>query len=226
MNTFKGFTVDTLNFLNELSFNNNKTWFEANRDRYRALVYSPFVELGHCLMETMIKIDPELEVRPEKIISRIHRDTRFSRDKSPYRSNVWIAYKRPGKDWMDSPAFFFELMIDSYRYGMGFYSAGRSTMNKLREKITANREEFGKIASSLSRKRIFSVEGEVYKRELPNRLPEKFQTWYQRKNLYLMCTRDNGDELFSGKIAEILQTGFISLKPLYRFLINRSIQKH
>lgn len=224
-NSFKGFTTDTLNFLNELNLNNNKTWFESNREHYRNLVYSPFIDLGRALMEPMSAIDPEFEVRPEKVISRIHRDTRFSRDKSPYRSNVWIAYKRPGRDWMESPAFFFELMTDSYRYGMGFYSAGKNTMNALREKMISDREEFEKIAASISRKGIYSVEGEMYKKRLPNDLPEKLQIWYQKKNLYLMCSRDIGNELFSGEIAEMLISGFKSLAPLYSFFTGLKILK-
>jgi uncharacterized protein (TIGR02453 family) len=217
-NSFKGFPGETLHFLNELHLNNNKTWFEANRDNYKFFVHAPFIELGHALIEPMAKIDPEFELRPEKIISRIHRDIRFSRDKSPYRSNVWITYKRQQVDWMEAPAFFFELMTDSYRYGMGFYSAGSSTMNKYRETISLKRTEFEKITSSISKKGVFTVEGEVYKRKIPNDLPENLQEWYQKKNLYLMCSRDIGDELFTGKIADILIGDFKILEPLYRFL--------
>jgi uncharacterized protein (DUF2461 family) len=168
----------------------------------------------------MAEIDPEFELRPEKIISRIHRDTRFSPDKSPYRSNVWIAYKRPGKDWMESPAFFFELMVDSYRYGMGFYNAGRSTMDAFRIKMSSRQAQFEKIHSIIIKKGIFSIEGEAYKRYIPNNLPEKLQVWYQKRNLYLMCTRDSGSELFSAEIADILISGFKSLAPLYKFLMD------
>ena len=215
---FNGFTHETLNFFNELHLNNNRAWFEENRARYKAVVYSPFIELGHALAEPMSKIDPGFELRPEKIISRMNRDVRFSRDKSPYRSNVWISYKRPQKEWMEAPAFFFELMPDSYRYGMGFYSATKSTMDLFRERMVKRGDDFSKIVSSISRKGIFSVEGEAYKRKLENSLPENLQEWYQKKNLYLMHTCNIGDELFSGEITSILSAGFKSLEALYNFL--------
>jgi len=217
-NTFSGFTHDTLHFLNELNLNNNKTWFEQNRDRYKSSVVSPFINLGEVLIETMSKIDPEIELRPEKIISRIYRDVRFSKDKSPYRSNVWISYKRPLKDWTEAPTFFFELMPDSYRYGMGFYSASKSTMDIFRTEISRRSDEFMKIAAAIAKDKIFSVEGEEYKRRIENKLPEKLQEWYQKKNLYLMTTRDIGIELFNGDIAAILASGFKTLDKLYRFL--------
>lgn len=217
-NIFKGFTPQTLEFFNELSLNNNRQWFEENRERYKKTVHAPFVELGHALLETMSAIDPEFELRPEKIISRINRDVRFSRDKSPYRSNVWISYKRPQREWIEAPAFFFELMPDSYRYGMGFYNASKSTMDRFRMEIVRREDEFLKIAASISRKGVFSVMGEDYKRRLENALPGPLQQWYQKKNLYLMVTREIGDEIFSGEIASILSSGFKSLDELYKFL--------
>jgi uncharacterized protein (TIGR02453 family) len=217
-NSFNGFTHETLNFFNEINLNNNRIWFEENRERYKAIVHSPFIELGNALMEPMGKIDPGFELRPEKIISRINRDVRFSRDKSPYRSNVWISYKRPQKEWMEAPAFFFELMPDSYRYGMGFYNAGKSTMDLFRNEMTERESEFEKIVSSISKKGIFSVQGEAYKRKIENTLSESLQEWYQKKNLYLMCTCEIGDELFDGEIALILSSGFKSLEGLYKFL--------
>jgi len=217
-NNFTGFTHETLHFLNELSLNNNKTWFEQNRDRYKSVVVSPFIKLGESLIETMNEIDPELELRPEKIISRINRDVRFSNDKSPYRSNVWITYKRQLKEWSEAPAFFFELTLDSYSYGMGFYSASKATMDLFRIEITKRSDEFLKIASAIAKDGIFSVEGEAYKRKIENKLPEKLQEWYQKKNLYLMTTRDLGKELFNGDIAVKLGSGFKSLERLYKFL--------
>jgi len=217
-NTFNGFTRETLSFLNEIHMNNNKSWFEENRGRYKAVVHSPFVDLGRVLIEPMSKIDPGFELRPEKIISRINRDVRFSRDKSPYRSNVWISYKRPQTEWMEAPGFFFELMPDSYRYGMGFYNAARSTMDLFRKEMVLREDEFARIAASISKKGIFSVMGESYKRKIENTLPGNLQEWYQKKNLYLMRTCNIGDEMFNGQIASILTAGFKSLEALYKFL--------
>lgn len=217
-NIFNGFTHETLNFFNELHLNNNRLWFEENRERYKKAVYAPFIELGRVLVEPMSKIDPGFELRPEKIISRMNRDVRFSRDKSPYRSNVWISYKRPQRDWIDAPSFFFELMPDSYRYGMGFYSTTKSTMDLLRKEMTGREDEFLKIVSSISRKGIFSIMGDSYKRKIENSLPEILQEWYQKKNLYLMRTCDIGDEVFNGEIASILAAGFKSLEALYKFM--------
>lgn len=131
---FKGFSQESLDFLGNLKANNNRMWYEANRQVYINCLLEPLQNLVVDIGAFMLTIDPYLEVTPaiDKTISRIYRDTRFSRDKSPYKSTMWITFKRPNKEWKDAPAFFFEISPDSYRYGMGFYSAGKKTMDRFR----------------------------------------------------------------------------------------------
>ncbi|MBN1220352.1 MAG: DUF2461 domain-containing protein, partial [Anaerolineae bacterium] len=110
---FEGFAPETLEFLRNLKANNNKTWFEAHKQEYQEYLLQPLQALVADMGNFMLSIDPYFEVTPavNKTISRIHRDTRFSRDKSSYKSTMWITFKRPRKDWQDAPAYFFELSV-------------------------------------------------------------------------------------------------------------------
>ncbi|MEW6457318.1 MAG: DUF2461 family protein [Acidobacteriota bacterium] len=74
----------------------------------------------------------------------------------------WIVFKRPNKDWKDAPAYFFEISPDSYRYGMGFYSASPDTMDRFREMIDKKPKEFLKAISFYAKQQIFVVEGEMH----------------------------------------------------------------
>ncbi len=96
---FNGFSVKTPDFLINLKANNNKSWFESNRRQYQELLLDPFRKLADDMGAFMLSIDPLLEIRPGRAISRIYRDTRFARDKSPYKTTMWITYKRPVKNW-------------------------------------------------------------------------------------------------------------------------------
>ena len=154
---FKGFSEKTVDYLNELKFNNNKQWFEENRDKYRKYLIEPMKELVNELAPFMMSIDPLLEVTPKKSISRINRDIRFSRDKSPYRSNMWISFKRVYKDWKNEPVYFFEIFPDYYRYGMGFYNIPRDTLYKLRGLIDEDNKEFKEIHSIYKKQSIFTM---------------------------------------------------------------------
>jgi uncharacterized protein (TIGR02453 family) len=138
---FSGFPPATFHFLKTLCDNSRKEWFELHKSDYQDHVLKPLVaESG----QSMLSIDPAFEATPalNKTISRIYRDTRFSKDKSPYKTSHWIAFKRPGKEWKDYPAYFFEISPGSYRYGMGFYSACRQTMDDFRKSIDGNPESF------------------------------------------------------------------------------------
>lgn len=218
--TFKGFSIKTINFLKDLKANNNKIWFEANKHNYQKYLLEPLQNLVIDLGDFILTIDPYFDIRPavDKTISRIYRDTRFSRDKSPYKSTMWITFKRPRKDWKDAPAYFFEISSHSYRYGMGFYSASIKTMDRLRNMVDKRPEVFLDAISFYSMQKTFTVEGEKYKRILNSSIPGEVQDWYQRKNLYLVCNRNIDDNLFNRNLIDDLISGFGLLAPFYNYL--------
>ncbi len=215
---FSGFTPATLEFLQHLAANNNKAWFEAHRTEYEQHLLTPMKALVSELASPLLAIDPELVTTPGRAISRIHRDTRFSRDKSPYKTTTWITFKRPLKEWQDAPCFFFELALESYRFGMGFYSAAKGTMDRLRERIERRPAEFQKAIDFYAGQEIFVLEGERYKRPLRPDLPDSLQEWHGRKNLYLVCNRQPDAALFTRRLVDDLRQGFILLAPFYDFL--------
>lgn len=154
MKGFQGFTIATIEFLNDLRNNNNKTWFEENRPDYTEKLLTPMRHLVAELSEAILAIDPSIDTTPAvgKTISRINRDTRFSKNKSPYKSNMWVTFKRPSPDWKDSPCFFFEIFPESYRYGMGYYAPTKDTMDKFRGRITQKKRNLKGLLPSFQKK--------------------------------------------------------------------------
>lgn len=218
---FNGFYLDTLKFLKSLEANNNKQWFEKHRSDYEHFILEPLRSLVNDLSESMLKIDPRFETAPavNKTISRIYRDTRFSGDKSPYRSNFWIVFKRQKKEWSTQGcAYFFEVFKDHYHYGMGFYDAAPAIMSKFRELIDENPKEFLKAVAFYPKQKIFKLEGETYKRIINKNQPKEIQIWYQRKSMYLVCDRKINKTLFSRKLLTELKQGFKMISPIYLYL--------
>lgn len=148
-NRFNGFSQAGLTFLQQLQQNNNKIWFDEHRPIYDEHLLLPFRLLVSELGEAMCLIDNAFEIRPAigKTLSRIHRDTRFSQDKSKYRSRFWLTFKRPSADWKEAPAYFFELSSDSYRFGMGYYCATKSSMDSFRQEILQDSQAFLQTAA-------------------------------------------------------------------------------
>jgi uncharacterized protein (TIGR02453 family) len=218
---FKGFAEAGISFLSDLSLNNNKDWFEQRRDIYENLLLEPLKLLTTDLQLIIKAIDSNIDTRPalNKTISKIYRDTRFSKDKSPFRTGLWITFKRPVKVWGNVPEFYFYFTPKEYQYGMGFYSATPSNMEKIRDSIMTDTDRFAKIISHYNSRKDFVLVGEEYKKNIPNALPKEFQKWFQKKNLCMSCIRKMDDRFFSIQLKEDLEKAFDFNAELYHFLM-------
>jgi uncharacterized protein (DUF2461 family) len=196
---FNGFSQQGLNFLQQVRIENDKEWFEANRQVYDQELLTPFRALVG------------------KTLSRIHRDTRFSHDKSRYRSRMWLTFKRPSKDWKDAPVYFFELGPDLLRYGLGYYSANKQTMDLFRHTLHRQPELFLEVAECC--RAPFELVGESYKRPLVKEQNPEIATWYNRKSFAVMATDLHVEKLFSPTLVDELAKGFQRLEPLYHWLM-------
>lgn len=217
---FKGFTLEAIQFLRDVRFYNSRSWYEEHKPDYRRLLLTPFQNLVGDLSGFMLSIDPQFITTPavDKTISRIYRDTRFSKDKSLYRDSMWFTFKRPAKDWKEVPVYFFELTPEAYRYGMGFYTAPKPYMDKFRERIKAKPEQFLEVVSFLERSNAFVVEGERYKKYHGGDLPDELRDWFQFKSFSIIGNHQIDQILLSEQLTGELRAGFGMIAPLYDYL--------
>jgi len=213
------FTQDTLDYLNEVKKNNSKEWFSENKERYNESLLLPLKEFVMQLRDVMLDIDAQFEVEPrvDRTISRIYRDTRFSKDKSLYKDRAWVTFKKKGQSNVDYPAFFFEVSPVGFCYGMGFYSASVKSMRAIREKIDAEEKSFVQLVDEIDRQKVFSPEGELYKKNRYQGFDAKLADWYNRKNLYLIHHSEHVSELFVADFIEKMKEDYRALKAFYRF---------
>ncbi|MBN2781020.1 MAG: DUF2461 domain-containing protein [Candidatus Marinimicrobia bacterium] len=224
---FTGFSPEAQSFLQSVERNNNRVWFEAHRADYEKLILTPLRKLVMDLSPVMHDIDPELELRPvvNKTISRIYRDTRFSSDKTLLRSNMWINFKRPQKEWHDIPSWWFEITPVQFTYGMGFYQASPATLRQFRDRINSKVSLFREVIAFYPGDPPFRLEGSLYKRRIASGLPEDIQDWYQRKNMYLICRCEPDKLFFSEALVAHLGRRFTELAPLYHYWMESSLLK-
>jgi uncharacterized protein (DUF2461 family) len=132
---------------------------------------------------------------------------------------MWITFQRIVPNWETFPGFYMEITADSYQYGMGLWMAKKNAMDEYRAKIEFEPESFRRMTEDLTGKHRFIIGGEEYKRPINNSLPEYFQTWVQRKSMYLYKVCPIGNELFDEGFAQHLSNEFALLQPLYEFLV-------
>jgi uncharacterized protein (TIGR02453 family) len=132
------FSPDFLQFFKELAANNHKEWFDENRKRYEKEVKEPFKKLVADVILEMRKEEPELLVEPKDCIFRINRDIRFSKDKTPYKTNVSAAISPGGRKDMTTPGLYLELGPERLAIYGGMYMPDTKLLKQLRTYITEN----------------------------------------------------------------------------------------
>jgi uncharacterized protein (TIGR02453 family) len=198
--------------LRELGRNNSTAWFHAHREEYQRRVVTPLAALAETLAPDMALLDSGLV----KKLSRPHRDTRFSRNKSPYRTVMWFAFRRGQPDWTEYPAFFFEARPEGCCWGMGYYAARPATMSAMRDLVLEDPERF-LAARAAAASRGFALEGEEYKRRppVPDGTPEEVTDLTRRRNVFLTRTMGYVAPVLNSELAEVLAADFAALGALY-----------
>ena len=213
-------SLETLQFLAENRIQNSKSWFHEHKAQYQALVLEPMVELVQGLAPAVLEIDPMLVTEPRvcRTISRIYRDTRFTRDKSIYREVMWCAFVRDKKAYPDWPGLVVEFSPDGFRYGCGYYCAPPALIETVRGLILAGDPDFLKARDFVEGQTLYRLEGERYRRNRYPDQPEGLRSWLDRKNLLLIHNSQDFDLLFSEGFAQVVGRDLLTLKPFYDFI--------
>ena len=132
---------DVFAFLAELRRHNDREWFNENKDRYLAEVRDPMLALVASFAPGLARISRHISVDPRPSggsLMRIYRDTRFSRDKTPYKTNVGIHFGLKAPRDFDAPGYYLHLEPGSVFMGAGLWHPGADGLRAIREAIVRN----------------------------------------------------------------------------------------
>ncbi len=215
---FEGFKPEAYMFLTELAFNNNRMWMDENRQRYREYVQQPMQQLAEMLLPTALEIDPEFNPRLGGIVSRINRDTRYSKNKLPYRDHMWIAFRRAGKTLGESLCIYFEISPMGYSYGTGMYTTNLPMMKALRARAAADPQGFRQVITSPALGR-YEALGEPYKRDVVPGAPDDLKPYLNRRSLSFIYDNASLGPTMSADIADEVRNAMQELAPVYRYIV-------
>lgn len=201
-----------------IRFNNNKAFMAEHRAEYQRVMRDPYYALIEALAPSMQQIDPRMEVRPNKVLSRIFRDTRFSHDKSPYRDHHWIAFRRAGEPRDKAIMFWFELRVDALSWGLGFWGENRPAMDMLRRRMISHPEDILGLLPVI-KERDLVISGDPYKRmPVPEDLHKALRSLYPLKDIYINRRAPQHEWAFGPRLLQELRQDFLSLAPFYQLL--------
>lgn len=212
------FTPKTLSFLKSLKRNNQREWFHAHRDRFEAECRAPMVAVVERLALDLPAFAPELLVGPKESLFRQFRDTRFSGDKTPMKTNIAATFPHRALGRMNGASCYFEVGPDYVWIGGGVYRPDTSQLQLLREHIAANHRQLEAIVSSPAFKKLGGLRGDTL-----TRVPRGFDKHhpaarYLMHKQFMAFREEPGTFATSKDFYKSLLATFKTLSPMVKFL--------
>lgn len=211
----------TLKFIKELKKNNNKPWFDANRKKYEA-AKADFVVLVENIIATISKFDPAVSsLKAKDCTFRINRDIRFSKDKSPYKTNMG-AYINPGGKKINTPGYYFHCEPGQNFAGGGLYIPDPAVLAKVRQEIDYSFDEWKKIINDKTFKKYFpKVDGiEVLSRPPKGYTDDNPAIDFLKMKSFIVSRPLTDAQLTDKNLIKEVAKTFETMKPMIDFLNN------
>jgi uncharacterized protein (TIGR02453 family) len=218
---YAGFEVATIEFLRELSRNNNREWFKSNKSRYEEQVLDVALRFIVSMQDPLAEIAPRFVAQPTRVggsLMRVYRDTRFSKDKMPYKTNVGIQFRHQRARDVHAPGFYVHVDPDSVFVGVGMWRPDPDSLRAIRERIAARPAEWHRIAGSPGFKRRFDLGGEILTRP-PRGFGKDHECIEDIKRKSFIAVQDFGvAECLSPQFQRKVEAAFKAGLPFMQFL--------
>ena len=167
---FGGFTEEGVKFFRSLERNNRREWFQPRKHIYEEQLKAPMIGLVGAVNAAMMRFAPEHVREPQEAIYRIYRDTRFSPDKTPYKTHIAAVFPRRGMAKHGSAGFYFSVSAKEVEVAGGVYMPAPDELRLIRDYMAANHEEFRVIVRGRT---LRTLVGELHGDQLA-RVPKGF----------------------------------------------------
>jgi len=221
---FKGFPKESIKFLKDLKKNNDKSWFNQNRQKYELFFLKPAKDFITAIAPKLEKVFPDINAFPavNKSIFKLHRDVRFSNDKTPFNPRMALWFWEGSDRRMDCSGFYISIVPNKIMLGAGMYMFTKDALAAYRNAVVHEKHgpELAKMIKQME-KNGFSVEGKHYKR-----VPRGFDAEHKNADLLLYNGLYAGKEtkipelFYTPEIVDYCVENFTKMAPLHNWLVS------
>jgi uncharacterized protein (TIGR02453 family) len=177
---FSGFPPQALTFLSGLKRNNRREWFQPRKEIFETRLKSPMMELAEAINAELLRFAPDHITDPKKAVYRIYRDTRFSADKTPYKTHLAAIFPHHGLGKQSSAGFYFHLTAKTVGIAAGSYMPGPDELRAFRLWLAENHKKF-RAAARKPEKVLGKLQGNAV-----TRMPKGFDATHPAEDLIRM----------------------------------------
>ena len=203
---------NTISFLKELKLNNNREWFNENKDRFNTIQSQ--VKIFAQEVNDSLNISDNIE----KIkIFRIYRDLRFSKDKTPYKKNIGMAFHRAKPELRGG--YYLEISADESFIAVGFWNPNKEDLLRIRKEIEIDGQEFKRI---INQKKIKDIWGDLRGDEVKTS-PKGFTSDHEyidliKKKQFIFIKKLKEKDILDEKFQKELVNYFKSIRPFFDYM--------
>lgn len=215
------FRPETLRFLEELAANNNRDWFRENKARYEEQVLDVALRFIQSMQGPLHELAPHFVALPTRVggsLMRVYRDTRFSRNKTPYKTNIGIQFRHEQARDVHSPGYYVHIDPEQAFVGVGMWRPDSEPLRGIRERIAAKPEEWRRATSDKSFRRHFDLGGETLKRP-----PRGFDPAHEciddiKRKSFIAVRQFDVSDCLKPQFQRTVESSFRMAEPFMRFL--------
>jgi uncharacterized protein (TIGR02453 family) len=215
------FYPETVRFLEQLAANNNRDWFKEHKSRYEEDVLDVALRFIQSMQGPLADIAPHFVASPTRVggsLMRVYRDTRFSKNKTPYKTNIGIQFRHEQAKDVHAPGYYVHIAPDQIFVGVGMWRPDSDPLREIRERIATRPAEWERVRDDRAFKRHFELGGESLLRP-----PRGFDKDHEciddikRKSFIAVRELTVGDCL-KPQFQRTVESSFRTAEPFMRFL--------
>ena len=220
--SFAGFPTAGVQFLKNLAKNNDKIWFNQNKETFTTQLLQPAQLFVVAMGKKLEKIAPDIHADPrtDKSIFRIYRDTRFSADKSPFKTHLGIFWWEGDRPKIECPGFYFHLEPPNLFLGCGIYMLSKPLLKAYRESVVDKKLGPALVTAVKTVSKKGKIGGKHYKQTPRGFNAEHPNAEYLLYNgLHVMTENRIPDNLYSEALVDYCSKWYKDVAPLHRWLV-------
>jgi len=215
------FYPETMRFLEQLATNNNREWFAENKGRYEEDVLDVALRFVQSMQDPLADIAPHFVAMPTRTggsLMRVYRDTRFSKNKTPYKTNIGMQFRHEQAKDVHSPGYYVHIDPNQVFVGVGMWRPDVEPLRRIRDRIAARPAEWKRVMGDPSFKRLFTLGGELLVRP-----PRGFDRDHEciddiRRKSFIALRELDVKDCLKPQFQRTVESSFKTAEPFMRFL--------
>lgn len=215
------FNPETITFLEQLGANNNRDWFREHKSRYEEDVLDVSLRFIQSMQDPLADIAPRFVALPTRVggsLMRVYRDTRFSKDKTPYKTNIGIQFRHEQARDVHAPGYYVHIAPEQVFVGVGMWRPDSEPLRGIRERIAAKPTEWKRAIGDQKFRRHFSLGGESLLRP-PRGFSKDHECIDDIRRKSFIAVRDLAvADCLKPQFQRTVESSFRAAEPFMRFL--------